>query len=65
MDLIDIGPEAFTNGTVINYRGDNFYKGCDRWVRDLPEGGQSFCVRREGHSGSVHEDYDGATRIDT
>jgi hypothetical protein len=58
----DIGPECFTNGEVISYKGENYYKACDVFVADLPDGGQCFCVKRVGHPGLVHESYDGLKR---
>lgn len=62
--LIDLGPGAFTNGEVINYEGANYYKACDVWVTKLEGGGQSYCVKRVGHPGFLHEDYDGNVRGD-
>lgn len=58
---IDLGPECFTNEekTVIGYQGMNFYRSCDEFVSDLEDGGQSFCVKRIGHPGNEHEDFDG------
>lgn len=61
--LIDIGPEAFTNGEVINYKGANFYRACDAWVSNLENGGKSFCVKRVDHPGDFHEDYNGLIRL--
>lgn len=49
---------------VISWRGENYYKGCDIHVRDLPDGGQSFCVKRVNHPGNLHEDFDGAIKVD-
>lgn len=63
-NFTDIGPECFTNGLVISYKGENYYKACDTFVYDRKEGGQSFCVKRVGHPGKIHEAYDGVTRID-
>lgn len=64
MDFVDIGPECFANDTltVISYKGVNYYKACDEFVTDRKEGGQSFCVKRIGHPGKIHEAYDGTTR---
>lgn len=57
----DLGPELFiVDGDVISYKGENFYRACNAFVRDLPDGGQSFCVKRVGHPGGVHEAYDGS-----
>lgn len=51
--------EMFTNSEdVISYKGANFYRACDAYVRNLPSGGTSHCVKRVGHS-SEHEDFDG------
>lgn len=58
----DIGPEAFTNGLVISYKGANYYKACDEFVADTLSGGQEFCVKRVNHGGFVHEAYDGTQR---
>lgn len=60
----DIGPECFTNGNVISYKGENYYRACDAFVTDRPEGGQSFCVKRVDHPGTIHEAYDGTIRDD-
>lgn len=57
-----LGPECFTNGLVISYQGENYFKACEEFVFDLPDGGQSFCVKRVNHPGDIHEDYDGRTR---
>lgn len=57
-NYIDIGPECFTNGNVISFKGENYYRACNEFVSDLPDGGQSFCVKRVGHAGNMHEDYD-------
>lgn len=62
-DLVDIGPEAFTNGEVISYKGDNYYRACDTLVTHQEgNGGKSFCVKRIGHPGKLHEDYYGNMR---
>lgn len=62
--FVDIGPEAFTDGRVISYKGANFYKACDEFVCDTFDGGQSFCVKRVDHPGRTHEAYNGAIRFD-
>lgn len=59
---LTIGPECFTDGKVISYKGANYYKACDAWVRDLPNGGQSHCVSRVGHPSHLHEDSEGVRR---
>lgn len=63
-DFTLLGPECFVDpgGNVISYKGENFYRACDRFVRDLPDGGESHCVKRVGHPGDIHEDYHGNTR---
>jgi len=62
-NYIDIGPECFTNGNVISYKGENYYRACDAFVNDRSEeGGQSFCVKRVDHPGTIHEAYDGTIR---
>ena len=57
--LITIGPECFTDGTgvTINYKGDNFYKGCGKPVEK-----NSTCVKRINHPSAECEDWDGNTR---
>ncbi len=64
--LIDIGPECFADGDfeVICYKGENYYKACGEVVRviekdGLDPGGHSTCVKRFGHQGGLHQDYDG------
>lgn len=54
-----IGPKCFTDGKVISYKGENYYKTCDAYVYDHEGGGQSFCVLRLGHPNKYHEAYDG------
>lgn len=58
----NIGPECFAIGNVISYKGANYYKACDKFVTDRQEGEPSFCVKRVGHPGDIHEAYDGKTR---
>lgn len=62
-DIIDIGPECFANGeaTIISYKGENYYKTCDALVIE-GLGSRSYCVKRCGHGGDIHEDFDGMTR---
>lgn len=62
----DLGPETFISedGTVIGHKGANFYKACDVYVCDKPEGGQFFCVKRVDHPGNEHEAYNGNTRME-
>jgi len=61
-DLVDIGPECFTDGFIISYKGENYYRACDEWVADTSDGGEEFCVKRVDHPGNVHEAYSGNTR---
>lgn len=63
-DLIDLGPGLFTDGKVINYNGDNYYKACDAEVSDFEGGGKSYCVKRVDHHGHIHENYDGKISSD-
>lgn len=63
-NLTDIGPECFTDGDVISYKGENFYRACGAWVCDNPEGGAAFCVKRVGHPGDLHESYKGVLRLE-
>lgn len=56
-----LGPECFTDGDVISYKGENYYRACNVFVADLEDGGQSHCVKRVGHPSKQHEDYDGRT----
>lgn len=61
-----IGPECFANEdeTVISWKGRNFYRGCDVFVSDSPDGGQTHCVKRVQHPGFIHEDWVGNTRTE-
>lgn len=65
-DFPVIGPECFSDkeGTVISYKGEHYYKACNAFVKDNPDGGQSFCVKRVNHPGRlrIHESYDGTIR---
>lgn len=58
-DIKDLDAPAFTNiaETVINYKGENYYKACPEQVTTY-----SFCVKRVNHPGDIHEDYEGNTR---
>lgn len=62
-DFIDIGPECFANKeeTVISWKGENFYRACDKLVTGTLEGAASHCVKRVRHKNDC-EDYDGNTR---
>lgn len=53
----DLKKGAFTDGEVINYQGDNYYRACGAVVTI-----QSYCVKRVNHPGVLHEDYDGNVR---
>lgn len=63
-DFINIGPECFADAeaTVISYKGENYYKACNEFVSDIPDGGQAFCVKRVGHPGKIHESFNGLER---
>lgn len=63
-DVIDLGPELFVtgDGTVIGWKGEWFYKACGELVYKKPEGGATHCVKRVGHPGWDHEDFDGNLR---
>lgn len=63
--FISIADECFTDGDVISYKGENYYRACDHFVKDLDGGGASYCVKRVNHPGLMHEDYYGNTLIDT
>lgn len=55
-ETVEIGPGAFADGDleVINYKGENFYRSCPVRVTE-----STYCVKRVGHPGLLHEDYDG------
>lgn len=57
----DIGQFTFSNDeeTVINHKGENFYKACDVLVTGTPDNGASYCVKRVNHPGNECEDWDG------
>jgi hypothetical protein len=57
-DFVDIGPQCFSDKeqTVINYRGENFYRACG-----APVGLHSSCVKRINHPSPDHEDFAGTT----
>lgn len=59
--MIDIGPGCFSDEekTVISFEGNNFYRACDEFVAGHADGSMSYCVKRVGHPGDVHEDFDG------
>lgn len=63
-EYIDLGPEMFTDGKVICYKGEYYYRSCDAFVCHNREGGQSFCVKRVGHPSMDHEAYDGTKRYE-
>lgn len=62
--FVDIGPACFADGgfTVISYRGANYYRACNAFVAERPDGAQNFCVKRVGHGGTYHEDFFGNRR---
>ena len=60
--ITKLNDTAFTDGEVINYEGENYYRACNAFVRHKPDGSTTFCVKRVGHDSakySPHEDYDG------
>ena len=61
-DLKEPGMFASNDGRVINWLGRNYYEACGELVSRNLDGGNSYCVRRKGHPGDIHEDYDGRTR---
>ena len=63
MNIVDIGPECFADEdlTVISYKGMMYYRACSAMITDLVGGGMSFCVKRIGHPGDVHENFEGMT----
>lgn len=56
-----LGPECFTDGNVISYQGENYYRACAHQVTQNDDGSGSTCVKRVDHPGVRHEDYDGNT----
>lgn len=60
-NLKQLDQTAFTNGDVISYKGENYYRACGVHVFDLDNGGKTSCVKRVGHPGNTHEDYEGRT----
>lgn len=62
-DITVLGPELFANAdaSVISFKGENFYRACDHLVKELPDGGASYCVKRVNHPGRFHEDFNGRT----
>lgn len=55
---------CFISGNIISYKGQYYYRACDAFVADNPEGGQAYCVKRVDHPGTIHEAYDGRTKGD-
>lgn len=62
-ESVTLGPELFigNSGDVISFKGENFYRACNRFVRKLDNGDSTHCVKRAGHPGTICEDYDGET----
>lgn len=61
-DVIVLGPELFVYNDlrVLCYKGQEYLKPCGEFVRDLPGGGASHCVKMVGHPRPrEHEDKDG------
>jgi hypothetical protein len=61
-DLSEPGMFASNDGKVLNWNGANYYRACGALVSRNLDGDSSCCVKREGHPGDIHEDYDGRTR---
>lgn len=53
----NIGKDCFTNGEVISYKGKNYYRPCDSFVQDMPEGSASYCIKIFSRADHDHEDY--------
>lgn len=62
--FINIGPECFANddATVISFKGENYYRACNKFVHQDSEGTRSHCVKRVGHPAALCEDFDGNHR---
>lgn len=61
-DVIVLGPELFVYNDlrVLCYKGQEYLKPCGEFVRDLPGGGSSHCVKMVDHPRPLeHEDKDG------
>ena len=61
-DYTKVGDSAFTNGNVISYEGENYYRACNYKVSDKPDGGTTYCVKHVDHRSnpnSLHEDFEG------
>lgn len=64
-NVLVLGPELFLSEDekVMSYKGQEYYKPCGEFVKDLPDGGQSFCVKIVDHFRSMeHEDIHGNIR---
>lgn len=64
--VLVIAQECFSDldRTVISWQGENFYRGCGVFVKELEDGGQSTCVKPVTHFGNTHEDFKGNTRFE-
>jgi hypothetical protein len=62
MNIDHPGMFASADKLVINWDGEQYYKSCGAFVSKVGDGGESSCVKREGHPGTVHEDFDGRTK---
>lgn len=61
-DVIVLGPELFVykDERVMCWKGQEYYKPCGEFVRDLEDGGKSHCVKIVGHARPrEHEDMSG------
>jgi hypothetical protein len=59
--VIDLGPELFSSGDemVICWKGSNYYRACNAFVKELEDGRRSHCIKRVNHPSDTHEDWDG------
>jgi len=61
-DYTKVGDSAFTNGNVISYEGENYYRACNYLVKTNEDGSASHCVKHVDHRNnpnSLHEDFAG------
>ena len=61
--VIEIGEQTYTNGQVINHAGINYYRACEIFIREYPDGSQSHCLKPRDHVSIEHEDVTGAIRV--
>lgn len=60
-EFLILGPEVFTNKdeTTICWKGVNYFHACDAFIRKMPDGGASYCIRQFGHEDNYHIDFTG------